>query len=110
MDEQQTNDVFSALAHPVRRSIVLSVAQLPRSISSLATEHGYSLPALHKHIDSLENANLIIKRKAGRVQYISIKRSGLIAAQDWISQFNPHWGNDSETLSNYIEAVVKEKI
>lgn len=111
MNEQpNTDDIFEALAHETRRSIVLYVAQCPRSISSLGTELGYSLPAIHKHIDILENAHMIQRRKEGRVNYLSIKRSGLVKAQKWLGQFHSYYGNDQESLQNYSEAIKKENI
>lgn len=110
MSKNSIDQVFEALAHPVRRSIVLNVAQCPRSISSLATELGYSLPAIHKHIDILHDADVIQRRKSGRVNYISVNRQGLRIAQEWLKQFHTHWGNDAETLDNYITALEKERI
>ena len=110
MNESEVDNVFEALAHSVRRSIVLAVAQCPRSISSLAKELDYSLPAIHKHIEVLEAAGLVMRRKTGRVNYLSIKRDGLATGQAWIRQFHPHWGNDVETLENYIKALKKETI
>jgi DNA-binding transcriptional ArsR family regulator len=64
---------------------------------------GMSLPAIHKHIRALEDADLVIRRKVGRTNYLALNRRPLRDLQDWVGEFNPHWGSERETLDNYAQ-------
>jgi DNA-binding transcriptional ArsR family regulator len=67
-----------------------------------------SLPAIHKHIKILENADMIIRRKIGRTNYLSLKRESFRGVQDWLMQFHAYWGSDGETLENYAQYLSAE--
>lgn len=74
----------------------------PATVSQLAAEHNLSLPAIHRHIRTLEEAQLIQRRKVGRTNFVAFRRKSLADAQAWMLQFKTDWGNDNETLENYI--------
>jgi DNA-binding transcriptional ArsR family regulator len=99
--DQELDAVFDALANAHRRSIMQSLSRQPHSISQLASIEEMSLPAIHKHIRALEDGNLVIKRKVGRTNYLALNRNPLRDLQKWVGEFNPHWGNERETLENY---------
>ncbi len=92
---------FSALANDHRREMVRLVALQPRSISSLAEVRGLSLPAIHKHVRVLEEAGLVRRRKVGRTNYLALGRRPLVELRTWVDGFEPGWGTDDETLTNY---------
>ena len=98
----QLNAVFVALGHPTRRAIVRTLAFRPATVTQLSDEHHVSLPAIHRHIRSLEQADLLQRRKVGRVNFVAQKRTGMRLAQDWLGQFATQFGNDVESLDNYI--------
>ena len=101
MDE--LSDVFQALAHEHRRQIIRALALQPRTISELADQRGLSLPAIHKHLQVLEDAAMIRRRKVGRTTFIALQRGPLRRLQVWVGQVHPDWGTDEESLDNYIE-------
>jgi len=93
--------VFDALANPHRRAILHALSLRPHSISQLASMRGLSLPAIHKHIVAMEQAELVIRRKSGRTNFLALNRAPLRQLQEWVGQFNPYWGDERETLENY---------
>jgi len=95
---------FAALAHAKRRDIIATLAFRPATVSQLAEEYAISLPAIHKHIRTLEEAQLIQRKKVGRTNFVAINRDGLRLAQTWIMQYRADWGSNQETLENYILA------
>lgn len=97
--------IFEALAHQKRRGIINTLAYRPATVSQLAKEQHLSLPAMHKHIRMLESAKLIQRKKVGRTNFVAFNRHTMQIAQDWIMQYNTAWGNDSETLENYIASL-----
>lgn len=99
---QQLDVIFDALSNPTRRAIVNTLAFRPATVTQLAKEHGVSLPAIHRHIRVLEQADLLQRRKVGRVNFVAQKQAGLRIAQEWLGQFRTEFGNDDATLTNYI--------
>ncbi len=102
IDTPRLDTVFNALGHPTRRAIVNTLAFRPATVTQLAAEHQVSLPAIHRHIRALEEAGLLQRRKVGRVNFVAQKRTGLRTAQEWLGQYRIEFGNDVETLDNYI--------
>jgi len=98
----QLDAIFAALSHAKRRGILTTLAFRPTTVSQLSEEYQLSLPAIHKHIRLLEIAQLIQRRKVGRTNFVALRREGLRTAQTWLSQYHAYWGNDSETLDNYL--------
>jgi DNA-binding transcriptional ArsR family regulator len=102
INSPQLDRVFEALAHPKRRGIVDTLSRGPATVTELAAEHDLSLPAIHRHIRTLEDAGLIQRKKVGRTNYVAIKRATLRTTQAWLRQYRTDWGTDEETLENYI--------
>jgi DNA-binding transcriptional ArsR family regulator len=101
--------VFEALANKHRREIVYFLSLQPGSISQLASMRGLSLPAIHKHIKILENADLVIRKKIGRTNFLTLNRKSLSSLQDWVMQFHTYWGSEEETLENYARYLERGK-
>ena len=93
--------IFEALGNEHRREIIYALSLQPYSISKLAEKRNLSLPAIYKHIKILENADLILRKKIGRTNFLAINRDGLLKLQDWVTQFHAYWGSNQETLENY---------
>jgi predicted transcriptional regulator len=102
--------VLEALANEHRREILYILGLQPCSISKLATERCLSLPAIHKHIKVLENANMILRNKIGRTNFLTLNKNSLAEVQSWLMQFQTQWGNDNETLENFVPYLDKETI
>lgn len=99
--ENGLDAVFEALANTHRRAIMHALSLRPHSISQLASIQGLTLPAIHKHIRVLEDAGMVIRKKAGRTNFLALSRKPLRDLQEWVGEFNPYWGNDKESLENY---------
>lgn len=95
---QDLDKVFEALANKHRREIIYVLSLQPCSISKLASMRGLSLPAIHKHIKVLENADMISRQKIGRTNFLTLNRKSLRGLQEWIMQYNPYWGSNEEAL------------
>ena len=108
IDSPQLDYVFSALGHAKRRGMLNALAFRPATVSQLAKEYDLSLPAIHKHVRALEAAQLIQRKKVGRTNFVALNRRSLSDAQDWLMQYHTDWGNDKETLENYIASLEKD--
>jgi DNA-binding transcriptional ArsR family regulator len=108
VDSPHLDYAFNALAHPKRRGILNTLAFRPATVSQLAEEYSLSLPAIHKHILVLEAAQLIQRKKVGRTNFVALNRKSLGDVRDWLTQYHTEWGNDKETLENYITNLGKD--
>ena len=99
---------FDALANEHRRAIVNALSLQPRSISELAEERALSLQAIHRHIGILEAAGLVARKKSGRTNFLALQRAPLRILQEWVQGFNPYWGDDRESLDNYIDHMNRQ--
>src|ERR1041385_5704078 len=76
---------FTALADPIRRSVLASLRRGERSVSELAAPHPISLPAFLKHLHVLERAGLLSARKTGRVRRCRLRAAPLARATGWLA-------------------------
>lgn len=103
VEQPELDGSFGALANSHRRAIVSALGLQPRSISQLAAMRSLSLPAIHKHIRVLESADLVVRKKIGRSNFLALNRVPLRGVQEWIGGFNAYWGSEKETLENYAQ-------
>ncbi len=101
--------VFEALANKHRREIIYALSLQPCSISKLAAMRNLSLPAIHKHIEILEKGDLIIRKKIGQTNFLTLNRTALRGLQDWVMQYHTYWGNDEATLENYAQYLGRDE-
>jgi DNA-binding transcriptional ArsR family regulator len=98
---EDLDELFEALANRHRREIVRALSLYPSSISQLAAMRGLSLPAIHKHIRVMEDAELITRRKLGRTTFLTLNREALRRLHGWLASYHAYWGSSEETLENY---------
>jgi DNA-binding transcriptional ArsR family regulator len=67
------------------------------------------LPAIHRHILVLEQAKLVQRKKVGKTNFLALDRTALLLMQDWITQYHAYWGNNQETLENYVASIQKDE-
>ncbi|WP_084420189.1 metalloregulator ArsR/SmtB family transcription factor [Henriciella litoralis] len=60
-----TNNVFSALGHPLRRSVMTLLRKGPRTSGELAEAFDASWPTVSRHLAVLKDADLITAERSG---------------------------------------------
>jgi DNA-binding transcriptional ArsR family regulator len=85
---QDLDNIFEALANVHRREIIYVLSLEPCSISKLAFLRNLSLPAIHKHIEVLEKGDIVIRRKIGQTNFLTLNRAALRGLQDWLNRIN----------------------
>jgi DNA-binding transcriptional ArsR family regulator len=104
MVRSQTLDrAFGALADPIRRDILERLAGGPASLSELARPYGISLPGVMKHVRVLEEANLVITQKQGRIRECRLEQEGIDEVGGWIEQQQRLWEGRLDRLEAIIE-------
>jgi DNA-binding transcriptional ArsR family regulator len=82
--QAQLDRTFSALADPTRRGILERLGHGSATVSELAEPFGMSLTGLKKHIQILEDAELVTTEKVGRTRRCSLGPRRLDDAQQWM--------------------------
>jgi DNA-binding transcriptional ArsR family regulator len=96
------DDIFHALADPSRRSIVERLSRGSASVSDLAAPLPISLPAVHQHLQVLEESGLVSSVKVGRVRTCTIEPAALGPAERWIVKRREGWERRLERLDDYL--------
>jgi DNA-binding transcriptional ArsR family regulator len=97
--------VFSALADPTRREIVMRLSEGEASVSELARPFDVSLPAVTKHLSVLERAGLLEHHKEGRVRRCRLVAAPLRVADDWLGTYRVFWQRRLDSLSDHLKAA-----
>jgi DNA-binding transcriptional ArsR family regulator len=83
--------VFSALANPVRRQVVMLLLSKERSAGSIAEAFNISRSAVSEHLSILRQAQLVQETRAGRERIYSLNAEPLVALRDWLAPYEDYW-------------------
>ncbi|MGA8142679.1 MAG: metalloregulator ArsR/SmtB family transcription factor [Candidatus Acidiferrales bacterium] len=100
---------FAALSDATRRGILARLALGETSISDLAAPYDISLPAVSKHLRVLERANLVGRRKDGRVHRCRLIADPMKGAADWIEKYRTFWDRQVDSLDRYLDDSQKKE-
>jgi DNA-binding transcriptional ArsR family regulator len=97
--------IFSALSDPTRRAVLARLSEAPElSVTTLAEPFAMSLPAVLKHLDVLEGAGLIERRKSGRTVSCRLNAAPMQEAQQWLAHYERFWSSRLDALERYLIA------
>jgi DNA-binding transcriptional ArsR family regulator len=94
---------FFALSDPTRRTILELLATRPATIGELAAPFGLSLNGVKKHVQVLEDADLVITEKVGRVRECRLGPAQLQDAARWIEEYRRAWQGRLDRFGTYVE-------
>jgi DNA-binding transcriptional ArsR family regulator len=97
------DNVLMALADPTRRAILDRLVAGEARVTDVAAPFPMSLNAVSKHIQVLERAELIVRRRAGREHFLSRNARGLEEAAAWMAAERLKWNNAFDRLAKALE-------
>ena len=97
------DNVLLALADPTRRAILDRLVAGEARVTDVAAPFPMSLNAVSKHIQVLERAALIVRRRAGREHLLSRNPRGLEEAASWMAAEHLKWNNAFDRLAQALE-------
>ena len=101
--------VFGALGSPIRRAILMRLESgEDMSVSELAAPLRMKLPAMLKHLDVLETARLITRKKSGRTMFVTVAPEPMAAASQWLRRYERFWSSSLDRLVAYAENQERE--
>ncbi|MBB2973009.1 metalloregulator ArsR/SmtB family transcription factor [Mesorhizobium sp. RMAD-H1] len=95
--------VFSALAHPVRRRVILLLLDCDRTAGAIAQEFEISRSAVSEHLGVLRQANLVRETKSGRERVYSLNAKPLTEIRNWLEPFETYWKVQLVRLAQQLE-------
>jgi len=102
--DQSLDATFHALAHPVRRAILVQLAEEGATILEIASQFDLSLNGVSKHVKVLEQAGLIQRNVQGRTHHCSLDVTRLREAGAWIDNYRTYWERRFDALERLLSA------
>ncbi len=96
--------VFSALADPTRREILMLLLEDDMAVTDVAEPFEMSLAAISKHLHILTRAGLIAQEKRGRVKWCKLQMHAMKDASIWMESFGQFENVNLDAFEQFLEA------
>ena len=97
------NDLFGALAHPIRRRIVERLSGGVATVGEATHDLGVSKPTISRHLKLLEEAGVVTRVIDGRTHRLALRPERLADAEEWIEQQRTRWERLFDVVGEYLE-------
>ena len=101
--DPKLDNVFMALADPVRRSVIGRLLTGERTLSALAEPLDMTMPAVMKHVSVLERCGIVKTEKRGRSRYCQLQAESLTDAKAWLDAHAAFWTDRLAALDQYLQ-------
>jgi|SRR5579863_646951 len=105
----QENDVFHAIAHPSRRTLLVSLKNGEKPASELAELFGVSFSAVSQHLRILKEADLVSERRDGRQRIYQLRSKPLKEIWNWVEDFQELWSTRLDALEEHLDRKYKKR-
>ncbi len=102
-------DVFSALADPVRRSILETLNAKPLTAGDLADRFPISRPAVSRHLKLLRQAGLVSVVASGRTRVYRVEPAPMAEVEHWLAQYRDTWSSRFDALETEVFRTRRER-
>jgi len=102
------DEVFAALADPVRRDILSRLDGEDLLVGELAAPFDISLQAVSRHIQVLVRAGLVTQERTGRISRCRLDAGPILEAALWINRYSRYWQEQFDTLAMWLDATKEE--
>ena len=98
-------DVFSALADPTRRAIILLLAVGSMTPNAMAEHFDSSRQAISKHLQVLTECEIVLPDQNGREIYYHLNADKMKELEKWLEQFKLMLAKRFDQLDNVLEKL-----
>ena len=99
--------LFYALSDPTRRQMLKMLNEGTQTVGALGDPFKMSLAAISKHVKILEKANLLNRKKMGRIHECSLNPVALKSAEECIQFYTQFWNRQLDQLAINLESETK---
>ncbi|MEM9523710.1 MAG: metalloregulator ArsR/SmtB family transcription factor [Pseudomonadota bacterium] len=96
------NATFSALSDPTRRAIVEYLREEEMSVGEVVEKFDLTQSAISRHLDVLENARLITRRRVGQRRICALSAAPLRELSEWLDAYRDFWLDSFERMDQRI--------
>jgi DNA-binding transcriptional ArsR family regulator len=86
-----SSDVFSAVAEPRRRDILVYLALRERPVGDVVAWLGMAQPSVSKHLKVLRHVGLVHVRREGRQMFYRTNVDAIRPLHEWTRTFERFW-------------------
>lgn len=104
----QENDVFHAIAHPARRTLLVLLKDGEKPAGELAEPFGVSFSAISQHLRILKEADLVSERRDGRQRIYQLQHKPLKEVWHWVEDFQELWAARLDALEKHLDRKYKK--
>ena len=101
------DQTFAALSDPTRRAIVGLLAETELSVGEVVDNFDLTQSAISRHLDVLEKAELIERRRDGQRRMCSLSAGPLEELSDWLEAYRQFWNGSFRRLEKTLERKKK---
>jgi DNA-binding transcriptional ArsR family regulator len=105
MPADTLSTVFSALADPTRRAILLRLRDGDANVGELAAPFHVSQPAISRHLKVLEGAGLISRTRRATARLSHLEAEPLRQATAWLGTYREYWEESHERLDELLASL-----
>ncbi len=102
-------DIFQAIADPTRRSILVLLASQTMTAGAIADKFDTARPTISKHIQILNECELIEANQQGREIFYRLKIDKMKEIDHWLEQFRKIWENRFDQLDSLLQTIQNKK-
>jgi DNA-binding transcriptional ArsR family regulator len=84
-------DLFSVIAHPLRRAVLIALRQQDLPATQLGGKFDVTASALSQHLRALKDSGLVAEKRVGRHRIYSLRAAALREVADWVEEFAGVW-------------------
>lgn len=94
---------FHALADPTRRQILARLAEGEATVQELTDPLPISQPAVSKHLQVLERAGMVVRRRETPRRYARLRGEPIQQAVTYLTEFQRRWDEGFARLDRLLE-------
>ena len=98
-------DPFQAIADPTRRAILVLLASQTMTAGAIADNFDVARPTISKHMQILNECELIAATQKGREIYYEIKADKMKEIEKWLAQFRAIWEKRYNQLDDLLSTL-----
>jgi DNA-binding transcriptional ArsR family regulator len=107
----QPADVFTAIADPRRREVILVLSNGQEyAVNEIVLHMKMAQPAVSKHLGALRKAGVVTVIKRGQHRMYRLNPQGLKPVHDWVKVFERYWTHQVDQIKERAERKALERL
>ena len=102
-------DIFKAIADPTRRAILIMLTSQSMTAGAIAENFDASRPTISKHIQILNECDLLEAHQQGREIHYQLKIEKIKEIDNWLEQFRKIWESRFDQLDKLLPTLKTKK-